>query len=145
VASRHEGVDSKMTRRLVVALLLASLIAVSAPSAKAADLLLVKVSGAQAELDASGNVLVPLRARCRPPLDAFELDVSVRQGATFGSVVLLGTEFPPCDGRWHQITVSVAPDAGSFVSGVATVDASLSAFHPVEGDLIVFDTVTVRL
>jgi hypothetical protein len=134
-----------MTRRVTVALLIASLIVVSAPAATAANRLVVKISGGQVKLDANGSALVTLRARCQPPLDAFEVDVSVRQGATFGSVVLLGTEFPACDGRWHQITVSVAPDAGSFVSGVATVDASLSAFDPVEGDLIVFDSVTVRL
>lgn len=73
------------------------------------------------------------------------LNVGVRQDAVFGSVFLLGTDFPPCDGRWHRLTVAVAPEAGSFVPGVATVEASLSAFHPTEGDLIVFDTVTVRL
>lgn len=105
----------------------------------------MKISTGQVQLAANGTVLVPLRARCQPPLGAFELNVSVGQDAVFGSVFLLGTGFPPCDGRWHRLTVAVAPDAGSFVAGVATVDASLSAFDPVEGDLIVFDTVTVRL
>jgi hypothetical protein len=134
-----------MTRRVAVAVLIASLIVVSAPAATAANLLVVKISSGNVELDANGSVLVPLRARCQPPLDAFEVDVSVRQGATFGSAVLLGTEFPACDGRWHQTTISVAPEAGAFAPGVATVDASLSAFHPDEGDQITFDTATVRL
>jgi hypothetical protein len=89
--------------------------------------------------------VVPIRARCQPPLGAFELNVSVRQETVIGCVFLLGTGFPPCDGRWHRTTVAVPPDAGSFVAGRATVDTSLSAFHPTEGDLIVFDTATVRL
>jgi hypothetical protein len=145
-----------MTGRVTASFLVAALTVVGATSAIAApppvaaatsagNQLVVKISKGQVQLAANGTVLVPLRARCQPPLGAFELDVSVRQDAVFGSVVRLGTNFPPCDGRWHQITVVVAPDAGSFVSGVATVDASLSAFDPVEGDLTVFDTVTVRL
>jgi hypothetical protein len=134
-----------MTRKVAVALLIASLLIVSAPAATAASTLVVRISGGQVRLDAGGSVLVPLRARCQPPLDAFELTVSVRQDATFGSAVLLGTDFPPCDGRWHQTTVSVTPETGAFAPGVATVDASLSAFHPDEGDQITFDTATVRL
>jgi hypothetical protein len=145
-----------LARRFAVSLVVAALIVVSATAAIAApqpvaaatsagNRLVVKISTGQVQLAADGAVLVPVRARCQPPLGAFELNVSVGQGAAFGSVFLLGTGFPPCDGRWHRTTVAVAPEAGSFVAGVATVDASLSAFHPTEGDLIVFDTVTVRL
>lgn len=145
-----------MTRRVTVSFLVAALIVVWATSAIAApqpvaaatsagNQLVVTISKGQVQRAANGTVLVPLRARCQPPLGAFELNVSVLQDAVFGSVFLLGTNFPPCDGRWHRLTVAVAPDAGSFVAGRATVDASLSAFHPTEGDLIVFDTATVRL
>ena len=145
-----------MARRFAVSLSVAALIVVSATAAIAApqpvaaatsarNRLVVEVSRGQVQLAADGTVVVPVRARCQPPLGAFEVTVSVRQEAAFGSVVLLGTGFPPCDGRWHRITVVVAPESGSFVAGEATVDASLSAFHPTEGDLIVFDTVTVRL
>jgi hypothetical protein len=145
-----------MARRLVVSLVVAALIGVSATAATAApqpvaaatsarNRLVVEISGGKVQLAADGTVVVPIRARCQPPLGAFELNVSVRQQTVFGSVFLLGTGFPPCDGRWHRTTVAVPPDAGSFVAGRATVDASLSAFHPTEGDLIVFDTATVRL
>jgi hypothetical protein len=144
-----------MTRKVAVSFFVAALIVVWATAAIAApqpvaatstgNQLVIKLSTGQVQLATNGTVLVPLRARCQPPLGAFELNVSVRQDAVFGSVFLLGTNFPPCDGRWHQTTVTVAPDAGSFVAGRATVDASLSAFHPTEGDLIVFDTATVRL
>lgn len=145
-----------MARRLVISLGLAALVIVSATSAIAApqpvaaatsagNRLVVDISRSQVQLAADGTVVVAVRARCQPPLGAFELIVSVRQGTTIGSVLLLGTGFPPCDGRWHRTTVAVAPDSGSFVAGSATVEAALSAFHPTEGDLIVFDTVTVRL
>jgi hypothetical protein len=145
-----------MMRRLTGSLLVVALIvvwtgaAVAAPqpvaeAASARNQLVVDISKGQVQLAANGTVLVPLRARCQPPLGAFELNVGVLQDGVFGSVFLLGTGFPPCDGRWHRLTVTVAPEAGSFVAGRATVDASLSAFDPVEGDLIVFDTVTVRL
>jgi hypothetical protein len=145
-----------MARRFAVPLLVAALIVVSATGAIAApppaaaatsarNRLVVDVSRGQVRLAADGTVVVPVRARCQPPLGAFELIVSVRQEGVFGSVVLLGTGFPPCDGRWHRMTVAVAPETGSFVAGRATVEAALSAFHPTEGDLIVFDTVTVRL
>ncbi len=145
-----------MARRFAVSLVVAALIVVSATAATAAPQpvaaatsaryrLVVEVSRGQVQLAAGGTVVVPVRARCQPPLGAFELIVSVRQGAVFGSVVLLGTGFPPCDGRWHRTTVAVAPEVGSFVAGRATVEAALSAFHPTKGDLIVFETVTVRL
>ncbi len=145
-----------MARRLLVSLVVAALIvsatatiAASQPVAAATSAprnqLVVDISRSQVQLAADGTVVVAVRARCQPPLGAFELIVSVRQEAMIGSVLLLGTGFPPCDGRWHRTTVAVAADSGSFVAGRATVEAALSAFHPTEGDLIVFDTVTVRL
>jgi hypothetical protein len=37
--------------------------------------------------------LMPIRARCDPPLDAFEVNVSVRQPTALGSTLMLGTPF----------------------------------------------------
>jgi hypothetical protein len=147
-----------MARRIAVVLLVVSLVAGSATSAVAApqhpvganlaarDVLVLRISRAHVELDATGNVLVPLRAKCQPPLYTFELGVGVAQDSGSGSVVLLGTRFPPCDGHWHRTTVSVPPFAGSFGPGQATVQAGLQAYDP-EGDhdIGVSDTVTVKL
>ena len=86
-----------MVRRLAGLVSVALLVLVPATSASAApegtakaggagNQLVVKVLAAKVDLNADGTVSVPLRVRCSPPLDAFELDVSVRQGTTFGSV-----------------------------------------------------------
>lgn len=99
----------------------------------------------QTALAPDGTVLAPIRARCHPPLDAFEIDVTVQQPTASGSVLLLGTEFPPCDGRWHRTIVTVAPNTGVFVAGTATVFAFIGAFHPTEGDVDATDAETVKL
>ena len=141
----------------VVLLLVASLMAFSIPSGIAVakqpegvrgrDPVVVKISRGHVELGADGIVLVPIRTRCQPPLDSFELDVTVRQEATSGSVIIIGRDvLPPCDGRWHRIRVQVPPaDDGLFVPGLATVDVFFGAFDPVEGDQEGVDTVTVKL
>jgi hypothetical protein len=106
----------------------------------------VRIAAAQVEVNADGTVSVPLRVRCSPPLDAFELDVSVLQGSTFGSVNLIGTEFPVCNGRWQRTTLTVSPEAGAFGPGPATVGAFLGAFDPVAGsDVSAEDSVTITL
>jgi hypothetical protein len=145
-----------MIRTMIVSLFVASLIGASpapamatppsqASAADAAQTLVVRVVKGQVELDVGGAVLVPLRARCEPGVSVYELDVSVRQGTAFGSASMLRAGLIPCDGRWHRITVSVAPSQGSFVSGEATVEAVLQAFRPAEGDFSAYDTVTVKL
>ena len=141
-----------MVRRSAVLLVLAvlALVPVTAPAAVAApaakQTLVVRIVAAHVELNADGTVSVPLRARCSRPLDAFEVDVSVRQGSTFGSVSLIGAEFPACTGRWQRTTLTVPAEAGTFGPGPATVDAFLGAFDPVGGsDLAAEDTATVRL
>jgi hypothetical protein len=107
--------------------------------------LIVKISRAHARIGADGSVPVVVFTRCRAGLNAFELDVSVRQGAVFGSATILGPGVTPCDGRWHRSSIKVSPDAGSFAAGPATADAFLGAFDPVEGDLDATDTATVIL
>ena len=115
------------------------------PATAAPERLSIQVMKGQATLTPEGTVLVTIRARCHPSLDAFEVNVGVRQPPVFGSVFMLGTEFPPCDGRWHRLTVTVAPEAGEFVAGTATVGAFIAAFHPREGDLDATDSESVRL
>jgi hypothetical protein len=115
-----------------------------ASAADAAQTLVLRVFKGQVELDV-GAVLVPLRARCEPGVSVYELDVNVRQRTAFGSASMLRAGLIPCDGRWHRITVSIAPSQGSFVSGEATVEAVLHGFHPAEGDFSANDTVTVNL
>jgi hypothetical protein len=105
----------------------------AAKAGAAGNRFVVKVVTPKVDLNADGSVSVPLRVRCSPPLDAFELDVSVRQGTTFGSVSLLGTAFPACTGAWERTTVTVSAEAGTFAPGSATVDVFLGAFDPVAG------------
>jgi hypothetical protein len=124
---------------------LAAFAASAAPATAAPEPLVIQVLKGQAALSPDGTVLAAIRARCHPPLDAFEVDVTVQQPTASGSVLLLGTPFPPCDGRWHRTIVTVAPDTGVFVVGTATVFAFIGAFHPTEGDLDATDTEAVRL
>jgi hypothetical protein len=144
-----------MVRRRAAVLALALLVLLPAtaaaaapqPAAKAAgNTLVVRIVAAKVELNADGTVSVPVRARCSAALDAFELDVSVLQAGTFGSVNLIGTEFPACTGQWQRTTLTVSAEAGTFGPGPATVSAFLGAFDPVAGsDLSAEDSVTVGL
>ena len=139
-----------MVRRILGLIAGALLVLVPATSAAAAapagaakaagQRLVVKVVVPKVHLTAGGAVSVPLKVRCSPPLDAFELDVSVRQGAAFGSVSLLGTPFPSCTGGWERTTVTVPADTGSFATGPATVDVFLGLFDPVSGSDVSAET-----
>jgi hypothetical protein len=106
----------------------------------------VQIRAGQVTLNVDGTVSVPLRARCSPPLGAFEFGVGVRQGSTFGGVSLLGTNFPACTGRWQQTTLTVTAESGAFTRGRATVTAYVAAYDSVEDhDVFVEDSETVRL
>jgi hypothetical protein len=119
-------------------------LASAAPATAAPEPLVIQVKKGQTALIPDGTVLAPIRARCHPPLDAFEVDVTVQQPTAFGSAVL--TEFPPCDGRWHRTIVTVAPEAGEFVAGRATLSAFIAAFDPITGtDVDAEDAETVKL
>jgi hypothetical protein len=139
-----------MVRRIAGLLVLAMLALVPATEAVAAPAggttLDVRIVAAQVELNADGTVSVPLRARCSTRLDAFEVDVSVTQGGTFGAVNLIGTPFPVCNGRWQRTTLTVSAEAGTFGPGPASVGVFLGAFDSVAGvDLAAEDTAAVRL
>lgn len=135
-----------MTRTVgwvVATLVAAALTAVPAPSAIAAqDPVRVKISKGHIELTTDGTVLVSLRTRCGPSLLIFEVDVNVGQQAASGASI----DGPiPCDGRWQNTTVEVAPSEGSFGPGTATVNVFVGAFDPMTGDQEGVDTVTVKL
>jgi hypothetical protein len=102
--------------------------------------LVVKVLAPKVQLNTDGTVSVPVKVRCSPPLDAFELDVSVRQSTAFGSTTLLGTPFPACTGAWERTTVTVSAETGTFAPGAATVDVFLGAFDPVSGSDVSAET-----
>jgi hypothetical protein len=96
-------------------------------------------------LKTDGSVPISVSALCRPDQQAFELDVSIRQGSAFGSVFLLGPGLTPCDGARHRLTVRVLPESGVFTPGAADVDVFLGVFDPEDGDLDLTDSATIQL
>jgi hypothetical protein len=136
-----------MRRLLAGLLVLGGLALAPALPATAAPgtVLTIEIKAAQVRLLPDGTVSVPLRARCSPSLDAFEVDLSVVQGSVSGQDNTVGGEFPACTGKWQQITLTVAADYGAFTCGPATIDVFLGAFDPVQGDLEARDSATVQL
>jgi hypothetical protein len=135
-----------MRHRALTMILCLAFFALSAQATAAPARLVIQVKKGQTAVTPDGTVLAQIRARCHPPLDAFEVDVSVQQPAAFGSAVLFDVGFPTCDGRWHRTIVTVAPETGVFVPGRATVFASIQAFDPVEdADVDATDVETVKL
>jgi hypothetical protein len=137
-----------MSRILAAVVVLAGLVlapALPATAAPAAPVLQIDIKAGQVRLLADGSVSVPLRARCSPSLDAFEVDLSVVQGPAIGENNTVGGAFPSCTGKWQLVTLTVVPFAGTFTSGTATISVFLGAFDQVEGDLEARDSATVRL
>jgi hypothetical protein len=136
-----------MTRILAGLFVVVALVLGPATSVAAApEKVVVQIVAGQVSLEADGTVSVTLRVRCSPPLYAFELGVTVAQGTTFGSYSLVGIPFPVCTGRWERITISVAPDMGTFSPGPATAFVYLGVYDPDAGsDLSGEDSVNVRL
>jgi hypothetical protein len=137
-----------MTRILAAVAVLAALVlgpATGAAAAPAGTVLTVDIKAGQVRLLPDGSVSVPLRARCSPSLDAFELDLSVVQGSAGGENNTVGGAFPACTGRWQRTTLTVAPSTGTFTGGTATISVFLGAFDQTQGDLEARDSATVRL
>jgi hypothetical protein len=125
---------------------LVALAASAAPATAAPEPLVIQVMKGQTALIPDGTVHAPIRARCHPPLDAFEVDVGVQLPTAFGSALLFDTGFPPCDGRWHRTIVTVAAETGVFIVGRATVTAFIAAYDPIEDhDVDAADAETVKL
>jgi hypothetical protein len=139
-------------RAFTSTLCLAALLILSVQTASAAQAapnpLVVMISKGQTSLNSDGTVQVALRVRCQAPLQAFELDVSVLQGTTFGSVVIVEAGVVSCDGRWHRVSVQVPAQVGgtAFMSGTVTISVFLGAFDPVAGiDLEARDSISTSL
>jgi hypothetical protein len=137
---------SRAVRSTFVLGALAAVLLILPPAAAAPKPLVIQVKKGQTALTPDGTVLVQIRARCHPPLDAFEVDVGVQQPTASGGAVLFDVGFPPCDGRWHRTIVTVAPETGAFVPARATVTAAIQAFDPIEDeDVEAEDAETVKL
>jgi hypothetical protein len=137
-------------RALLAALMGTVVVLVAAPVASAdtneEGTLAVDILQRQVRLDSGGVVVVPLRARCTPKLDAFELDVAVNQRSRFGSTISIDAGVPTCDGQWHRTTVRVRAEEGRFHAGWADVGVYLGAYDTVEDhDTDATDDVSVRL
>jgi hypothetical protein len=143
--TRRQVMLRKLAACVFGSIALIALAASAAPATAAPEPLVIQVMKGQTALTPDGTVLVPIRARCYPPLDAFEIDVSVEQGSSFGSTILGQPEAPLCDGRWHRMVVTVAAETGGFVVGTATVGSFIGAFDPNVGDVDATDDVTVKL
>ena len=139
-----------MIRRLVRSslplLLVLSTVVIGSPAAAATPTIEFQVVEARTELRPSGLVAVAVRARCSPTLDAFEVNVGVRQPNAQGSVSRIGERYPLCNGTWQRNTIFVRPTSGRFHHGVATVDIYLGAYDTEnDHDVEATDTSRVRI
>ncbi len=97
----------------------------------------VRLGTQPVRLTGTGMVLLAVRVRCSPGVQAFELDASVSSGSAFGSVTRLAPPaIVPCDGRWNRATIKVAAESGTFTVGRAAYEVSVFGYSPPpdEGD-----------
>jgi hypothetical protein len=135
-----------MARLLAGLVVTVGLVLVPALPATAAPAVTVDVRASHVTLNADGTVSVPLRVRCSPPLDAFEVGVGVRQGGIVGGAFVLGGTFPACTGKWQKATFTVTAESGAFVSGTATVSGYVALYDSVQDeDVFAEDSATARL
>src|SRR4029450_1654604 len=105
--------------------------AVAPASVAAAPLADVHIASRPATLHTDGSVDVVMSAKCKPTLQAFELDTSVAQPdfAAFGSDFKLAPpSVVPCDGKRHRLVVNVLPSDGEFRPGIANISVFLGLF-----------------
>lgn len=141
----------RMYKRVMVATIAAAISLLQVPGtaspaagSPAVPTLSVELSPDPARLN-DGAVKVVAWTVCSPGLTAFELDLSVNQGSSFGSQSQLFRDVVPCDGVRHRTSMTVAPDIGSFGPGPATLSAYLAANENGGGDIEATDEVTVPL
>ena len=91
-----------------------------------------------------GAVDVVAWTTCSTGLTAFEFDISVSQGGSFGSTIQRTRDVVPCDDTAHRSVVRVPADIGAFVPGAATISAYFSGNNG-GGDIEATDEVTVPL
>jgi hypothetical protein len=104
----------------------------SSPSSDAsdADFALATTTDLQFRLELvrlkwDGAVRVYLRARCPVGYHVIEGPLTVAQTPESQAVLGEGFFTTTCDGRWHRLSVRVAPPEGRFTEGDALVSASL--------------------
>jgi hypothetical protein len=96
----------------------------------------VQLASRPAVLHADGTVDVVMWTRCKPGINAFELDTNVDQPKfdAFGQDVKVEAGVVPCDGTRHRQVINIAPFAGTFrANRVATLRVFLG-FHDSETD-----------
>ena len=134
----------------VVAVLTAALTAWAIPGALPSDAgttaptLTVELKPDVARMD-DGIVEVIAWTTCSPGLTAFELDLSVNQGSSFGSQSMLFSGVVPCDGLRHETRMSISAETGRFEPGPATLSAYLAANQGGGGDIEATDEANVTL
>lgn len=109
--------------------------AMAAAPASARPALEVRLSTQPVRLTPSGKVPLAFRVRCAPGVQAYELDASVQQATTYGSVTLAAPPFVAiCDGTWHRVVVKVAPSSGAFRVGKAEWTVGVFGYVPAPTD-----------
>ena len=109
----------------------------------------VQIASRPAPLHADGSVDVVMWVRCKPGINAFELDTNVDQPkfGAFGQDVKVTGFVVPCDGTRHRVLVNVSPFQGEFrANRVATLRVFVGLFD-VETDTesSAEDSVNVKL
>ena len=122
-----------LVRVLLAAVMGTAVVLVAAPVASAdtnsEGTLAVDVLQKGVRFASGGVVVVPLRARCAPDLDPYELNVGIYQGATYGGTSRVDIDYPRCDGQWHKTTVRVSGENGRYRVGFARVTVYLGAYN----------------
>ena len=125
---------SSIVRRIAVFGVAALLVGVVAWPAAAREPAQIRINRGSSALQ-DGSARIALRARCDANLAAFELDVTVQQGAVIGEISTVQAGVVTCDGGWHRVNVVVEPSSGAFSSGRAQVFVFLGVFDQSAGDL----------
>jgi hypothetical protein len=96
----------------------------------------VQIASRPAPLHADGSVDVVMWVRCKPGINAFELDTNVDQPkfGAFGQDVKVTGFVVPCDGTRQRVLVNISPFQGEFhANRVATLRVFVGLFD-VETD-----------
>jgi hypothetical protein len=96
----------------------------------------VQIASRPAPLHADGSVDVVMWVRCKPGINAFELDTNVDQPkfGAFGQDVKVTGFVVPCDGTRQRLLVNISPFQGEFhANRVATLRVFVGLFD-VETD-----------
>jgi hypothetical protein len=141
-----------MIRRTVIAVAFAAacsvLLAPASAEAVTEPFGRVQIATRPAPLYADGSVDVVMWVRCKPGINAFELDTNVDQPklGAFGQDVQVGTDLV-CDGARHRVVVNVSPFQGEFrPNRVATLRVFIGLFDTeTDTESSAEDSVNVRL